>query len=277
MISIITPSFNGEKFLRNCIESVLQACDGLEFEHIVVDGASTDGTLDILKKYPHVRWISEKDNGMYDAINKGIRMATGLYIGHLNSDEQYNREGLQKAIQKLREKRADAVFSPTIMINGRFEFLQLFNQVVVPRVEDTHWCMPVQSCSLLYKRSIWERYPYNAQYRFAGDHDFFRQQMERGLSIVSSRTPIGIFTWHRENLSSSQKEAFARENVLADIDKKSLRIKWIKHVYRIKKLFMGAYIRKPLSYSYFQDGVLLDKHIPKPRLKLSRQEFETLL
>ena len=87
-ISIVTATLNRAQFIRDAIESVL-AQSYPDVEHIIVDGGSTDNTLEILKQYSHLRWISEQDGGMYEAINKGIRMANGNVIGLLNSDDTY--------------------------------------------------------------------------------------------------------------------------------------------------------------------------------------------
>lgn len=92
MISIITPVYNGEKFIGACLQNVIdQNCPNIE--HIVVDGGSQDKTVEIIKQYaaqhPHIRWVSEKDQGQSDAMNKGIRMAKGSVIGILNVDDSY--------------------------------------------------------------------------------------------------------------------------------------------------------------------------------------------
>lgn len=87
-VSIITPTYNSEQTLRNTINSVIRQ-DYLEIEHIIIDGGSTDGTLEIIREYgTHItRYISEPDKGIYDAMNKGISMATGDIVGILNSDD----------------------------------------------------------------------------------------------------------------------------------------------------------------------------------------------
>ena len=88
IISIVTPSYNQGKFIEDTIQSVLIQ-NYPNFEHIIVDNCSTDGTVEILKKYPHLKWISEPDNGQTDAVNKGFNNATGDIIAYLNSDDQY--------------------------------------------------------------------------------------------------------------------------------------------------------------------------------------------
>jgi hypothetical protein len=88
LISIVTPCLNRVRFVAAAVESVLQ--QGYErFEHIITDGGSTDGTLDVLRKYPHLRVYSEPDKNLYDAVNKGIRRTRGDVIGFLNTDDCY--------------------------------------------------------------------------------------------------------------------------------------------------------------------------------------------
>jgi glycosyltransferase involved in cell wall biosynthesis len=98
-ISIITPSLNQGKFIEECIQSVLNQ-NYKNFEHIIIDACSTDNTLDVLKKYQHLTWISEKDKGQSDALNKGLHMASGDIIGWLNADDYYCSDTFNK-ISKL--------------------------------------------------------------------------------------------------------------------------------------------------------------------------------
>jgi glycosyltransferase involved in cell wall biosynthesis len=102
LISIITPCLNRAAFLRAAVESVL-AQNYPNFEHIIMDAGSTDGTLDILRTYPHLRVVSEPDKGMYDGINKGLRLARGEIIGLLNTDDVY-AEGCFAAVSAAFEQ-----------------------------------------------------------------------------------------------------------------------------------------------------------------------------
>ena len=96
-ISIITPSFNQGDYIQDTIESVLDQ-NYENWEHIIVDGGSTDQTISILKKYPHLKWVSEKDNGSVHALNKGVKMSTGDIIGWLNSDDYYEKNIFQDVV-----------------------------------------------------------------------------------------------------------------------------------------------------------------------------------
>lgn len=99
MISVITPVYNGERFIESCLKAVIeQNCS--DVEHIIIDGGSTDKTVEIVKqyvqKYPHIRWISEKDKGQSDAMNKGIAMAKGTILAILNVDDYYEPNVLNR-------------------------------------------------------------------------------------------------------------------------------------------------------------------------------------
>jgi len=108
-LSVITPVYNGERFIESCLRSVVeQNCP--DIEHVIVDGGSTDRTIPIVKEYadrhPHIRWVSEKDNGQSDAMNKGLRLARGSLIGFLNADDFYERDvlpGVLRSFQSLPE------------------------------------------------------------------------------------------------------------------------------------------------------------------------------
>ena len=92
MLSVITPVFNGIRFIESCILNVIeQGC--CEVEHLIIDGGSSDGTVEIVSRYAeryrHIRWVSEQDEGQSHAMNKGIAMARGTIIGFLNVDDYY--------------------------------------------------------------------------------------------------------------------------------------------------------------------------------------------
>ncbi|MDA3798776.1 MAG: glycosyltransferase family 2 protein [Kiritimatiellae bacterium] len=115
--SIITPSYNGAKYLRQCLESVARQTD-VEVEHIVADSCSTDDTPDILKEFPNVKVICESDKGMSDGINKGLKACTGDWWMWLNTDD-FLEDGALKKVQDFIERHedADAVYGGWHFIN----------------------------------------------------------------------------------------------------------------------------------------------------------------
>jgi glycosyltransferase involved in cell wall biosynthesis len=111
-ISVITVVLNNRAYVEGCIESVLGQMHK-DVEYIIVDGGSTDGTVDVIRNYEkHIsKWISEQDNGIYDAMNKGIQMATGDVLGMLNSDDFYpNRDVLAKVSRVFKETGAESCY-----------------------------------------------------------------------------------------------------------------------------------------------------------------------
>lgn len=106
MISVITPVYNGEKFIEFCLQTVIQQ-QCAEVEHIIVDGGSQDRTIEIVQRYAqqysHIRWKSEKDQGQSDAMNKGIRMAKGAIITFLNVDDYYEPNVLNQVIEHFKK------------------------------------------------------------------------------------------------------------------------------------------------------------------------------
>lgn len=100
LVSIVTPSYNAGAYIRNTIESVLQQ-NYPKLEHIVMDGGSDDGTVDILREYPHLKWRSEKDTGQSDALNKGFNEVGGEIVGWLNADDVYAPNAVDIAVKTL--------------------------------------------------------------------------------------------------------------------------------------------------------------------------------
>ena len=118
-ISVITVSFNTATTLEDAINSVLiQSLIG-SIEQIIIDGGSTDGTVEIIKKYGHKvsKWISEKDNGIYDAMNKGIGLATGDVIGFLNSDDVYVAQDTLASVAEIFKTGCDCCYSDLVYVN----------------------------------------------------------------------------------------------------------------------------------------------------------------
>lgn len=113
-ISIITITYNSAGTLQRALESV-QSQTYKDIEHVLVDGASTDGTREMIeayaKEHPNVRWVSEKDGGIYNAINKGIRMATGDAVGFLHSDDRfYSPDSIEHIVEAFEQKGAQVVY-----------------------------------------------------------------------------------------------------------------------------------------------------------------------
>jgi glycosyltransferase involved in cell wall biosynthesis len=128
-ISIITVVYNGEKHLEQTIQSVINQTY-TNIEYIIIDGGSTDGTVDIIKKYEDKisYWISEKDNGIYDAMNKGLAVATGDIIGLLNSDDFYiDNLVIENIVHEFQTRKVDSVYADLIYINNQNKVVRYYD------------------------------------------------------------------------------------------------------------------------------------------------------
>lgn len=173
LISIITPCLNRADFIGEAVESVLDQ-HYPNFEHIIMDAGSTDGTLDILRTYPHLRVVSEPDKGMYDAINKGLHLASGEIIGLLNTDDIL-AEGCFETIAAVFEAHPDAL----AVVGGITVFSddETGRHTVssTPTIEqDEFWYRLIQghpvSNAWFYHREVFERFGFfNDNYRYVED------------------------------------------------------------------------------------------------------------
>jgi glycosyltransferase involved in cell wall biosynthesis len=118
-ISIITVTRNSEATVRDTIESVHRQ-KHVDFEHIIVDGLSTDRTMEIVREYPHItKWVSERDKSHFDAMNKGIALAEGDIVGILNSDDAYVHDRiLSYVVQAFMVKGADALYGDLVYVDS---------------------------------------------------------------------------------------------------------------------------------------------------------------
>jgi len=127
IISIITVVFNGERFIKNTIESIVGQVESCS-ELVVIDGASTDGTLDLIRRYSSKidYWVSEPDNGIYDAMNKGIRAATGDYLIFLNAGDTFSDENVLASVAEavISNGYPDILYGETNVFSEKGEFVK---------------------------------------------------------------------------------------------------------------------------------------------------------
>jgi len=116
LVSVVTPSYNQTRYVREAIESV-RAQTYPQVEHVVVDAGSTDGTVDVLAEYDGLRWISEPDRGQSHALNKGFALASGDVFGWLNADDAYEPTAIEDAVAALEGSGAALVYADVTRVN----------------------------------------------------------------------------------------------------------------------------------------------------------------
>jgi len=175
LVSIITVVFNNDEYIRDAIESVLSQ-DYSRIEHIVIDGGSTDGTIDIIKEYSDKIsvFLSEADEGIFDALNKGIVRSHGEIIGILHSDDLFcDKYVISDVINKMKDSETELCFSDLVIVDAvsgklvRYYMAHYFRRWML-RIG---WLPPHPTVFL--KRSIFDEFGlYSKNYKIAGDFDF---------------------------------------------------------------------------------------------------------
>lgn len=176
-ISLITVTYNSAKTLRDTIESVLSQTYP-DIEYIVIDGSSTDNTMEIVRAYEpkfggKMKWISEKDCGIYDAMNKGIKLATGDVIGILNSDDFFTAPDVIEKIAKGFDEDTDAVYGDIHFVNpdNLQRCVRYYSSKIFKRSLMKMGFMPAHP-SFYCRKSCFEKYGYyKTDYKIAADFD----------------------------------------------------------------------------------------------------------
>ena len=180
-VTLITVTLNSEKFLEDSILSVMNQ-NYKDIEHIIIDGESTDGTLAIIEKYKdHIaQWVSEKDYSMYDALNKGMRMATGDIIGTLNSDDVLaSKDVISKIVACFESDKVDAVYGDLMYVDqaDTNKVLRKWKGGEFKRSKFNYGWMPAHP-TFYFKRNLLERCGYNETHFFtAADYEFMTRYL----------------------------------------------------------------------------------------------------
>jgi len=184
-VSIITVCFNSAKTIRDTIESVINQTYG-NIEYIIIDGGSTDGTLDIIREYePYIaKWVSEPDEGIYDAMNKGIRMSTGEIIGIINSDDYYALDCITSVVHTIiNDPKIDVVYGNLVICDEEGNLLYHIKSEVDMK-KDLFKIMTVFHPTMFIKKLVYETEGlYNDKYLISADYDLLFRVVRKNYRI----------------------------------------------------------------------------------------------
>jgi len=235
--SIITVNYNNKEGLRRTIESVIHQTFR-DFEYIVIDGGSTDGSADVLKEYDAQidYWASEPDGGIYQGMNKGIRKATGDYLNFMNSgDSFYSNDILEKVSQY--NPNADIIVGKDYHYNPNTQ--QGFSTILPPRISMlTFYIQTLPHQSSFFKRELFTNTLYDESLRIVADIKFYIQKIcveEASVKLIDEiicrREPDGISKSHNEQRITEHQTVLAEflpkgaindYNTLTQLDKVTL-------------------------------------------------------
>ena len=232
-LSIITVCFNAEKTIKKTIESILEQ-DTEEFEWVVVDGKSEDQTNRIIKSYLpqlqekriEVTYISEKDNGIYDAMNKGANLANGEYLTYMNADDLYYNENSVKDIIKVLENTfADIVYGDICFVKPDDKYIEKSKQI-----ESITYHLPFCPQAAFIRAKVQRELQFDTQFRISADYDFFLRAYLQGKKFQQVNQVVAFFNFggaSNENLINTYKEDVAVK-VKNGLERKNSLIRKVK-------------------------------------------------
>jgi glycosyltransferase involved in cell wall biosynthesis len=267
--SIITPSFRNSNWLKLCIASVADQ-QGVEVEHIVQDSCSDDGTQDWLPRDARVKAFIEKDNGMYDAVNRGYKRATGDILAYLNCDEQYLPGGL-KTVHDFFEKhpQAEVALAGTIVVDGQGKYI-CHRRLMVPHPLHVWYRFPVLTSSIFLRRKVVSERGifFDTRWKDLGDFHWVLALMKNKVPMAACDVFTSAFADTGENMNlkpNAIREKFDTDKMIPGLARTLKPVSILHH--RLRRLAAGHFRLKPTKYEIYTMGspdrrVTID--VPKP-------------
>lgn len=183
LVSVITPTLNSEDTIEACIESVNDQL-GVTIEHLVVDGSSTDKTRELVDKFNHITCISEPDNGIYDAINKGLRLSSGEFIAICHSNDRFiASNALQKLVDNMQRSQSDFSYADCIYFSGK-RMVRYYKSGALSEARLSYGLAPAHT-TLVIRRSILKEIGfYSEHYPICGDFEYFVRLRHNSYSYI---------------------------------------------------------------------------------------------
>ncbi|GHT38798.1 glycosyl transferase [Bacteroidia bacterium] len=239
LITIITVVYNGVSSIGKTIRSVIgQTYPAIEY--IIIDGGSTDGSVEIITNYEtkfgigqlHItKWLSERDTGLYNAMNKGVKMATGEWICFLNSGDVFvDRGSVQKIVQAMQDgidPQSPAIFYGNILIQNADG---TYREKIAQEPCNSHR-MYFCHQSAFVKTSLLHQYPFDERHRMSADLKFFKQCYYDDRRFFHANFPVVIYD--TSGISNTQRQSGLRDNiaVIKSIDKGFDKYKFLLRLY----------------------------------------------
>lgn len=253
-VSIVTPSFRHSDWLKLCIASVADQ-QGVDVEHIIQDAGSDDGTLEWLLADKRVKAYVEKDDGMYDAVNRGLRKAKGDVLAYLNCDEQYFPGALRAVCDYFTaHPDVDVLFGDTILVDPEGWYI-CQRQVVTPKLWQIRTSgLQTLTAAMFFRKRVIEEHGllFDPGWKELGDVFWVLSLLEAGLKTAVLSRFTSSFTESGANMSlvpNAQKEA-------DELFKTAPRRLWLcRHLlvvlHRLRRLAAGHYSLKPHRYEIY--------------------------
>jgi glycosyltransferase involved in cell wall biosynthesis len=254
LVTVVTVVRNGGHLLERTIQSVLeQSYDNIEY--IIIDGASTDGTIDIIRNYEHslAYWISEPDKGLYDAMNKGAGLSSGDWINFMNAGDVFYRPDSVQTVMNCKDDHDDLVYGHCQMI-----YDQKFSVIwKTKKVTDLWKGMICRHQSLFTRASVFKKIPFDLQFKIGADFAFIFSCYQYGcrfhnLDLVVASVTLGGLS--DVNIVLAMQENLRAVMQFTNTMKIKLYYGWVIVLtyvkLRIKKIMPGRMLRKARASKY---------------------------
>jgi len=268
-LTIVTPSFRNSEWLKLCVASVADQ-QGVDVEHIVQDAQSDDGTLDWLVHDQRVQAFVEKDQGMYDAVNRGWRRARGEVLAYLNCDEQYLPGGLQAVADHFKEHpETDILLADTVVVDAEGRCICCRKSLVPWR--HAIWIRnPTMTSSIFLHRRVLDQHGiyFDTSWRDVGDFFWMLEAVNRGLRFSVMRRYTSAFADTGENMNL-KPNAQREKQVKYAMTPALIRSMWwpLLQLHRLRQLCSGVFWENPFTYSIYTRASpdrRVDFHVQKP-------------
>lgn len=199
-LSIVTPSYNQAEFIEETLQSVKNQSYE-DVEHIVIDGGSDDGTVEIIKEYDdkyNLQWISESDNGQSHALNKGIEMSTGDWIGFQMSDDYYLPGAFETIVDNIRaHPEADTIYGDVIHVDSNSNEIGRSFNIPPSRFIQRYWSLYSNLQSMFFQSDLFDRVgSFNEDLVYTMDADLFWRLLDANVKQIHVPKFIGTFRNH---------------------------------------------------------------------------------
>jgi glycosyltransferase involved in cell wall biosynthesis len=201
-LSILTPSFGYARYIDDAIQSVSHQ-RFVKAQHVIADGGSTDGTVEILRNHSDVTWISEPDRGQSEALNRAFSLASHPLIGWLNADEFYLPGALRRVIAAFEDPHVDVVYGDAAFVDPDGRLLRLVPQHPFSRSVLRHYGTYIASCAAFFRRRALGDSPWDIDARRIMDWDLYLRLASSGAHFRYIAAPLGAFRVHPERVTAT--------------------------------------------------------------------------
>lgn len=241
-LSVITPNLNHGRYLADCLASVAEQ-RGVQIEHLILDGGSTDDSAGVAARFPHAVWRSGRDEGMSDAINKGFDLATGDWVMWLNADDRLKPGALEEIQPYLQSTRADVVYGDWSFVDADGRFLRRVKCPSWSRFVHVHHHCLIGSTSAFHRKAtiLEEGYRLRKNFHYVMDGEFYARLAQEGKTFQHVPVLVADFRLHGGNSSQRHLGKTRDMETILAAERQHVESRAIRRAYGIT-LFEDPYL-----------------------------------